>query len=233
MTTVTSNTAANGVTTYSGSAASLGDTSTSRLSQKTLDQSDFLALLTAQLQAQDPLNPTSNADLVAQMATITNTSGISEMNTNLANIADTISSLKSQLSASRLGTAASWIGHAMLVSSDSAAPNTAGDYSGQFTIKSASDTVKVNLVGSDGTVVKTLDLGAQPAGEVTFYWDGKDEGGNYVGGGTYKVQVEGAEASGMATWTSIAAVQSPADDSSARLITTLGTYDPADAIKLL
>lgn len=232
MTTVTSSTT-NGVTSYSGTASSLTDTSTSRLSQDTLDQDDFLALLTAQLQAQDPLNPTSNADLVAQMATITNTSGISEMNNNLATISSTISSLASSLDSSRLSTAASWIGHAMLVSSNSAAPNTAGDYSGQFTIATAADDVKVNLVDSSGNTVKTIDLGSQAAGDVTFYWDGKDEDGNYVGGDTYTVQVEGVDAKNVATWTSIAAVQSPADDSSAKLITTLGTYSPSDAIKLL
>lgn len=233
MTTVTTNTT-NGVTSYSGSAASLGDRSTSRLSQKSLDQTDFLTLLTAQLQAQDPLNPTSNADLVAQMATITNTSGISEMNNNLSGIASSIASLQSDLAgSSRLSAAANWIGHAMLVSSDKAAPNTAGDYSGQFTIKSASSDVKVNLVDSTGNTVRTIDLGAQPAGEASFYWNGMDDDGNYIGGETYTVQVEGAEASGIATWTSIAAVQSPADASKAKLITPLGSFDPGDAIKLL
>lgn len=233
MTTVTSTTT-NGVTSYSGSATSLYDGSSSRLSQKTLDQTDFLTLLTAQLQAQDPLNPTSNADLVAQMATITNTSGISEMNNNLAGIASSISSLQNEFaSSSRLSAAANWIGHAMLVSSDKAAPNIAGDYSGQFTIKSASDDVKINLVDSAGNTVKTIDLGAQAAGEVTFYWNGMDDAENYIGGETYTVQVEGAEASGLATWTSIAAVQSPADASNAKLITTLGSFYPSDAIKLL
>ncbi len=232
MTAVTSSNV-NGVTSYSGTAASLTDKSSSRLTQKSLDQSDFLALLTAQLKAQDPLNPTSNADLVAQMATITNTSGISEMNTNLASISKTINSLASSLDSSRLGTAASWIGRAMLVSSNQAAPNTAGDYSGQFAIATAADNVKVNLVDSNGNKVKTINLGSQAAGDVTFYWDGKDDDGNYVGGDTYTVQVEGIEAKDIATWTSIAAVQSPADDSNAKLITTLGTYSPSAAIKLL
>lgn len=223
----------NGVKTYTSSAASLTDTSTSSLSQKTLDQTDFLRLLTTQLQAQDPLNPVSNADLVAQMATITTTSGISAMGDSLNGISDMISSMKDDLGASRLSDAANWIGHSMLVTSDKASPNAAGDYSGQFSIDAASDDVQVKLVDGSGNTVKTLDLGAQDKGTVTYYWDGKDESGNYVAGDTYSVQVSGATASDKASYASIVAVQSPGDSSSSKLITALGTFSPSDAQKLI
>lgn len=223
----------NGVKTYTSSAASLTDTSTSSLAQKTLDQTDFLRLLTTQLQAQDPLNPVSNADLVAQMATITTTSGISAMGDSLNGISDMISSMKDDLGASRLSDAANWIGHSMLVTSDKASPNAAGDYSGQFSIDAASDDVQVKLVDGSGNTVKTLDLGAQDKGTVTYYWDGKDESGNYVAGDTYSVQVSGATASDKASYASIVAVQSPGDSSSSKLITALGTFSPSDAQKLI
>lgn len=222
-----------GVKTYTSTAASLTDTSTSSLSQKTLDQSDFLTLLTAQLQAQDPLNPVSNADLVAQMATITTTSGISAMGDSLSEISDMISSMKDDLGTSRLSDAANWIGHSMLVTSDKASPNSAGDYSGQFSIDAASDDVQVKLVDGSGNTVKTIDLGAQDAGTVTYYWDGNDESGNYVAGDTYSVQVSGATASDKASYASIVAVQSPGDSSSSKLITALGTFSPSDAQKLI
>lgn len=39
-----------------------------RIPKQTLGQDDFLKLLVAQLSAQDPLNPVSNTDFVAQMA---------------------------------------------------------------------------------------------------------------------------------------------------------------------
>jgi len=39
-----------------------------RLPAQTLGQSDFLKLLAAQMSAQDPLNPQSDADFIAQMA---------------------------------------------------------------------------------------------------------------------------------------------------------------------
>ncbi len=57
-------------------------------SQDSLDQSDFLTLMTAQLRVQDPLAPVDNQDMVAQMAQFSSLAGISEMNTSLSAIAD-------------------------------------------------------------------------------------------------------------------------------------------------
>lgn len=73
----------------------------------TMGQADFLRLLTTQMQTQDPFEPVNNSEMVSQMATITNSSGIAEMNQNL-------SSIKEQLTGSRIGDAASWIGRSML-----------------------------------------------------------------------------------------------------------------------
>jgi len=59
-------------------------------SQKTLGESDFLALMTTQLKQQDPFEPVDNQALIAQMAQFSSLSGISEMNSTLKSIADQI-----------------------------------------------------------------------------------------------------------------------------------------------
>jgi flagellar basal-body rod modification protein FlgD len=59
-------------------------------SKETLDQSDFLRLLTAQLKFQDPLKPIENEAFVAQMAQFSSVAGISEMNEKLTTIATTL-----------------------------------------------------------------------------------------------------------------------------------------------
>lgn len=207
-----------------GSAASLTQASTGVKSQ-TMMQTDFLTLLTAQLKTQDPFNPLDNKDLVAQMATISNTSGIAEMNQSLAEI-------KATLSGSRLGDAASWIGRSMLVTSNLAAPNASGDYAGQLTLGQDETSVGVDFVDGSGAVVHSIDLGAQSAGDVPFYWDGTDGQGNYIAGQTLQVKVRGASPTNVATWASIAAVQSPADGTASQLITPLGKFSPAQALKL-
>lgn len=53
----------------------------------TLDQSDFLALMSAQLKNQDPTKPVDNSEYVAQMAQFSTVSGIDRMNDTLSAIA--------------------------------------------------------------------------------------------------------------------------------------------------
>ncbi len=190
-----------------------------------MGQADFLRLLTAQMQTQDPFEPVDNAQMVAQMATITNSSGIAEMNQTLKNLA-------SQLTGSRLGDAASWIGKSMLIQSNIAAPDAAGQYMGQVSFADATSGASVDLIDGSGNVVKTIELGDQPKGDINFYWDGKDEAGNTIATDALKIKVNGASPSRVASWATIAAVQSPADGSSSKLITALGTYSPSDAISL-
>src|SRR3546814_4536568 len=66
----------------------------------------------------------------------------------------------------------------------------------------------------------------------TFYWDGKDAEGNAIDSQALQVVVRGAETSSVSTWAAIAGVQSPADPSTATLITPIGEFSPSDAQKL-
>ncbi|MFK4794270.1 flagellar hook assembly protein FlgD [Sphingobium sp. ZW T5_29] len=190
-----------------------------------MGQADFLRLLTAQMQTQDPFEPMDNAQMVSQMATITNSSGIAEMN-------QTLKGLASSLTGSRLGDAASWIGKSMLIQSNIVAPDAAGQYIGQVSFKDATSGATVDLIDGSGNVLKAIELGNQPAGDVNFYWDGKNDAGEQVATDALKIRVNGASPTRVASWATIAAVQSPADGSASKLITALGTYSPSDALSL-
>lgn len=61
-------------------------------SQKSLGETDFLALMTTQLQQQDPFAPVDNQAMIAQMAQFSSLSGINQMNSTLTSIADQIRS---------------------------------------------------------------------------------------------------------------------------------------------
>ena len=54
--------------------------------RQVLDQTDFLALMTAQLKNQDPTKPVDNTEYVAQMAQFSMVAGVSETNTNLQTV---------------------------------------------------------------------------------------------------------------------------------------------------
>ena len=219
------------MTTTSDIMANAGLTSSSSLTttpqtgSQTLDQADFLQLMTTQLQYQDPLSPMDNNQMVAQMAQFSQLESTSESNSYLQNISDA-------LTGTRLSDAASWIGKSMLVQNNIATPDGSGAYGGELTLSQDAQDVAVDLVDSSGNTVKTIDLGAKKAGAADFYWDGKDDNGNYVAGGPLQVSVRGGQTSNVATWASIVAVQSPASGADAQLITALGNYKPTDAIRL-
>lgn len=191
----------------------------------TLDQADFLKLMTAQLTTQDPFEPVDNSQMVAQMAQFSTTSGIAEMNEQL-------SSLTQQLAGSRLSGAASWIGKSMLVSSDIATPLRDGSYAGQIALEKPVENLTVDLVDADGNTVKTLTLGSRDAGEISFSWDGTDGNGNVLASGPLQIRASGVDSDAIATWTGIAGVSSPADGSAPGLVTALGILKPEDALKL-
>jgi flagellar basal-body rod modification protein FlgD len=191
----------------------------------TIDQAGFLRLMTTQLQFQDPFAPMDNNQMVQQMATFTQLENQNSGNKLLA-------SINESLTGTRLSDAANWIGKSMLVKNSVATPDRAGSYAGELTIPANADALSIDLVDGDGKLVKTLDLGERKAGNIPFYWDGTDSEGNMIAGGPLQVRVRGANPSQIATWASIAAVQSPASGTNAQLITPLGNYLPSDALRL-
>jgi len=194
-----------------------------------LDQTAFLKLMTTQMQTQDPFNPVDNTQMVAQMAQFSATTGIAEMNASLK-------TMSASLASSRVGDAASWIGKSALVQSKTAAPLADGGYAGNVTLPRDASQVDISLVDSTGKVVYNGSANNVAAGDVPFYWNGKDADGNAVPGPlTVSVNAKDSSAqymeSTVATWTTVSGVQSPASGTT-KLVTPLGVIAPEDAIQL-
>ena len=94
-------------------------TAAAALSKNTSDYTMFLKLLTTQMQNQDPFNPVDNTQMVAQMAQISTTSGISEMNTTMKAIAD-------KLGVTSTGEALGYVGKTVLTPGSTAYGRAAG-----------------------------------------------------------------------------------------------------------
>lgn len=194
-----------------------------------LDQAAFLKLLTTQMQTQDPFNPVDNTQMVAQMAQFSSTTGIAEMNQSLKNIS-------ANLASSRVGDAASWIGKSALVQSKTVTALRDGAFAGKVNLPEDAAHVDINLVDGGGRIVYTGSATDVAAGEVPFYWNGKDEAGNAVAGPlTISVFAKNAQGEAIETstmsWTTVSGVQSPASGAT-KLVTSLGTIDPAEAVQL-
>ena len=67
--------------------------------KSTLDQGDFLRLLTAQLQNQDPTKPVDNFQYVQQMAMFAQVSGSTETNVKLSTVISRLDQLIAQSAA--------------------------------------------------------------------------------------------------------------------------------------
>lgn len=195
-----------------------------------MDQTDFLRLMTTQLTTQDPFNPVDNTEMVAQMAQFSQVAGIAEMNKSLQTIA-------AGLTPGRLTDAASWIGRSILVESDVATPQANGGYGGEIALPSGADQVSVSYVDERGAVVHSETLGAQGKGAVPFHWDGRNAAGEMAAGGPLRIVVEaisGSEATApaTATWTTVGGIQSPANGGATQLLTGLGLLTPEEVIRL-
>ena len=195
-----------------------------------MDQKDFLRLMTTQLTTQDPFNPVDNTQMVAQMAQFSLVAGIAEMNKSLATLA-------AAQAPGRLNDAASWIGRSMLVDSEVATPLRDGAFAGEIALPADADQVSISYVDEKGAIVHAENLGAQKAGTISFGWDGKDANGAVKATGPLRVIVNAsgngeAITAGTATWTGIAGIQSPANGGATKLVTGLGLLSPDKAIRL-
>ncbi|HVF93583.1 MAG TPA: flagellar hook capping FlgD N-terminal domain-containing protein [Sphingomonas sp.] len=148
----------------------------------TLNQGDFLKLMTAQMKNQDPFDPVDNTQMVAQMAQFSSLAGISEMSSTLKAIAD-------KLGGTSTADAVSYIGKTVLTAGDTAYARSSGGISGAIEIADTASDVRVTITDQNGGVLRTVSLGAQQAGTTSYDWDGTTDTGEAAGPGPYRVSV--------------------------------------------
>ena len=175
----------------SGTTTASGATSTATPKKTSLDQTDFLKLMTTQMSNQDPFQPQDNTQMIAQMAQFSTVTGIQQLNT-------TMSTMATQISDNQIATVASFAGKTVLVPGTTALADSTGAISGAIDLPNSVTALNVQITDQSGTVVKSLSLGANPAGLVGFSWDGKDASGNPVGKSSYNVSAT-AMAGGKST----------------------------------
>ena len=206
------------------SAAQSSASSTSSAKSSADIQNQFLTMLVAQLQNQDPLNPLDNTEITNQLAQMSTVSGIEQLNTTLSSLVDSVGTAQA-LQASSL------IGKAVLVPGSSLALSSSKAYGGA-TLASAADQVTVSILDSSGNEVQTLSLGAQDAGDVVFSWDGKTSSGTTAADGNYTFKVSATRGTNKVTATAlqfgtVSALVKTSDGYKLDL-GSLGQYDFAD-----
>ncbi len=159
-------------TARSGSATSGSSSSGSAGSAATLTQSDFLQLLTAQLQYQTPTSPADPTQLASEFAEISTVDGINQLNT-------TVTGMQSGNAASQMAQAATLVGKQVAVSGNALTPNASGSAEGAFSLAGPAQNVNVTVLSPDGTVAGSIKLGSLAAGQQSFTWNGGLPGQQY------------------------------------------------------
>ena len=170
-------------------AAAAPSTSTNPLKQQVASQDDFLKLLIAQLQNQDPLQPMDNQEFAAQLATFNSLGQLIEINEKLGAMNNGQGSMNQYNAASLIGKQIGAAGNQVGLTSGSSP--TIGYQLGANAAK-----VVVSIVGPDGTLVRRIDAGARNAGGQTQVWDGKDNNGNSARPGVYSVEIAAVDSKG-------------------------------------
>ena len=57
--------------------------------------------------------------------------------------------------------------------------------------------VSLRIMNADGAIVRKVELGAQGKGDHSFAWDGRDDEGNLLPAGMYRIEVMAADAEGL------------------------------------
>ena len=158
-----------------------------------MDRADFLQMLTAQLKAQDPLDPLSGQDFASQLATFSQLQELQGMG----------STLDQSLNASLLLTqtfsntmAASLIGKVVRAESNEVQLGTTGAANLTYTLDAAATDITIEIRDAAGTVVRTLTPSAQAEGEQTVSWDGLSSDGKRAAADSYTFTVSARDADG-------------------------------------
>jgi flagellar basal-body rod modification protein FlgD len=169
------------------------DTSTSTTSSSSstssLGMDAFLQLLVTQLEYQDPLDPMDDKEFVAELAQFSSLEQLTEINSGIDSLIEVGQEQEMIGAVNFMGKTVEATGTALSLDSGTATDVT-------FTLPDDAATCIVNVLDSSGDIVRTVDLGATAAGDVTFTWDGMDYDGNVCDDGLYQIAVTATDADG-------------------------------------
>ncbi len=146
------------------------------------EQDEFLQLLVAQMQNQDPLNPQDGAEFVAQLAQFTNIELGLETNERLAGLQASGQSSSRAAMMDLVGKSIDAEFKSFRLTEDATPLDLRLDLEGP------ADSVEVVIKDGNGDEVQRIDLGERGEGESSFSWDGTGRDGKPLPPGDYTVE---------------------------------------------
>lgn len=162
---------------------------TSTTDEAVMGKDDFLTLLVAQLQNQDPLNPAESTEFTAQLAQFSSLE-------QLQNINDTLASFEVYQSTSNNIQASNFIGQTVTASGDTLSVSNGAAEPIAVDLDADCHTVYIQIYDAYGQYVTDIEAGSLDAGMHSIDWDATDQYGSTVGDGNYSFSVMAVDADG-------------------------------------
>ncbi len=168
-------------TSTTGGISATGDSS--------LGKDDFLKILVAQLQAQDPLAPMEGQEFASQLAQFSSLEQLTNVNTNLESSQAFDLALSNNSAIALIGKTVDAPGNAIDLK--------AGEVESlSFSVDSDASDVNIDIYDSTGVKVSSTNLGAQSQGLHEFVWNGTNSSGALLPAGNYSFNITASDAVG-------------------------------------
>jgi flagellar basal-body rod modification protein FlgD len=155
-----------------------------------LGREEFLSLLIAQLQNQDPLNPAEDTEFISQLATFSSLEQLIAANDNLINLAIGQASLVNAQALSLIGM------EALVEVGDEIEITDGVPHQLVYVVPQEAESATLRIYDDEDNLVRTIELETTPNGRVTLPWDGTDDEGNPLEDGTYRIEVTATDLEG-------------------------------------
>jgi len=139
-----------------------------------INQTDFLRLITTQLQNQNPLSPADPTQFVSQLE------GMSEVSS--------MQSMQSALAASQIMNGTTLLGHSVLAPGSTGTLVAGGAINGAVNAPEGASQLSVSITDSGGNTVDSFKVATQ-GGMTPFSWNGLTSAGTAAPAGQYTISV--------------------------------------------
>ena len=145
------------------------------------NKTDFLTLLIAQLENQNPLEPQENGDFLSQLAQFNTVEGVNDLNVSMSSMAESFRSSQA-LQATAL------VGRSVQIPTEYGELTLDEGMKGSIELPFTSTNVEVDIFSESGELVRSLPMGFQSSGDVSFSWDGFNNNSQALPVGNYRVE---------------------------------------------
>ena len=161
-----------------------------KLSNAEMGKYEFLKLLVTQLKNQDPLSPMKGQEFAAQLAQFSSLERLMDIDNTLQQGMDTDVMLAQTINNTM---ATTFIGKEVLAYGDSLSLLSGQTAPISFELAGDVKEATVEIYDDTDKLVRTIKLTELEKGRHTIDWDGNDEAGNALSGGTYHFKIKAVD----------------------------------------